>query len=98
MSDIIELVWLKSSSSTAAIHHALPSIQSPPEASSAMAALRRSSRTRSPVWSDSAPHAYGANTRVNDCTDASRLITTMGSPRSFSHSGRYGLKNPMCAK
>jgi hypothetical protein len=33
-----------------------------------------------------------------DCTEASRLITKIGSPRSFSHSGRYGLKNPMWAK
>jgi hypothetical protein len=40
----------------------------------------------------------GANTRVNDWTDASRLITTMGRPRCFSHSGRYGLKKPMWAK
>ena len=55
---------------------------------SAMAALMRSSRTRSPVRSLSAPHAYGANTRVKDCTAASRLMVRMGSPWSLSHSGR----------
>jgi len=57
VSDIIELVWVNITSSTSASHHAPPCHQRPKELASATAALKRSSFTRCPVWSLSAPHA-----------------------------------------
>jgi hypothetical protein len=57
VSDIIELVWVNISSSTSPTHHGPPGHHRPSEHSSATSADSRSSRTRSPVWSDSAPQA-----------------------------------------
>ena len=57
VSDIIELVWVNITSSTSASHHGPPCHHRPSEDTSATAALKRSSCTRSPVWSLSAPQA-----------------------------------------
>jgi hypothetical protein len=57
VSDIIELVCVNITSNTRASHQAPPFHHSPSDETSATAALKRSSFTRSPVWSLSAPHA-----------------------------------------
>ena len=57
VSDIIELVLVKSSNKTAAVHQGPPFHHRPQDASNASPAPSRSSRTRSPVRSLSAPHA-----------------------------------------
>jgi hypothetical protein len=55
--DIMELVWVNRTSSTSPVHHGPPANHKPAAATSATAALKRSRRTRSPVWSDTAPQA-----------------------------------------
>ncbi|MNT64653.1 hypothetical protein D3C86_1436380 [compost metagenome] len=57
VSDIIELVCVNITSSTSASHQAPPCHHRPKELASATAALKRSSFTRWPVWSLSAPQA-----------------------------------------
>ena len=64
----------------------------------ALVAAKRSNLTRSPVWSLNQPQPYGAASRVADCTEINRLMFNSERPFSCSHSGKYGLKKPMCAK
>ena len=70
----------------------------PAEQIKAAPAQKRSSFTRSPVWSLNQPQPYGASTRVAACTALSNPMMVMEKPNSLSHNGRYGLKNPICAK
>jgi len=95
---IMALVWMNISSKTTAIHTTPPCTNKPAEQSNAAPAQKRSNFTRSPVWSLSQPQPYGANTRVAACTALSKPMTVMEKPNSFNHNGKYGLKNPMCAK